>query len=163
MAQFIDDSLLKDYFDEAFSQIEVIEDNLLIIEKDPTNKDAIDSLFRAAHTLKGGSATVQMDEITDFTHLLEDVLDEVREGRIRINEEIVDIMLNALDLIKNMVNARSKGKIYNKDYSELIDKIRKIIESVEKKESKTTSKSGGQPKKDLPDNLLKNFKYNQIL
>ena len=159
MAQFIDDSLLKDYFDEAFSQIEIIEDNLLIIEKDPINKDAIDSLFRAAHTLKGGSATVQMDEITDFTHLLEDVLDDVRENKIKINENIADIMLNALDLLKNMVNSRSKGKIYNKDYSNLTDKIKQIIEDKDKKDSKAKTKTTAVANKESADSLLNDSRF----
>ncbi|HPO50156.1 MAG TPA: Hpt domain-containing protein, partial [Spirochaetota bacterium] len=62
MSDFIDEGLLKDYFDEAYSQIDLMESNLLILEKNAEDKEAIDSIFRAAHTLKGGSATVQMDE-----------------------------------------------------------------------------------------------------
>lgn len=126
MSEFIDDGLLKDFFDEAYSQIEVIEENLLKLEKEINNKDAINELFRAAHTLKGGSATVQMDEITDFTHLLEDVLDEIREGIIKINPEIIDILLSALDIIKNMINVRNKGKVYKKDYSSILNNLKKI-------------------------------------
>ena len=67
MSDFIDDDLLKDWFEEAYMQVDLIESNLLVLEKNTDDKDAIDSLFRAAHTLKGGSATVKMDEISKFT------------------------------------------------------------------------------------------------
>ncbi len=137
MSDFIDDGLLKDFFEEAYSQIELIEENLLKLEKDVKNKNAINELFRATHTLKGGSATVQMDEITNFTHLLEDILDEIREGNIKINTYIIDIMLNSSDVIKKMVNSRNKGKVFsNKEYSTTIKKLKEIIE---KKRSKISS------------------------
>ncbi|HNZ28295.1 MAG TPA: Hpt domain-containing protein, partial [Spirochaetota bacterium] len=103
MSDFIDEGLLKDYFDEAYSQIDIMETNLLSLEKNTNDKESIDSIFRAAHTLKGGSATVQMDELTKFTHLLEDSMDEIRSGKVKVTPEIVDVLLDALDVIKNMV------------------------------------------------------------
>ena len=127
MSDFIDDSLLKDYFDEAYAQIDMIESNLLILEKDTSDKDAIDSIFRAAHTLKGGSATVQMDEITKFTHLLEDAMDEIRGGKVKVDSSVVDTLLNALDIIKNMVRTRSEGSIYKQDYQKTVNELRNIV------------------------------------
>ena len=65
MSDYLDannEELLKDFFSEAEQQVENLESNVLVIENDPSNHDAIDEIFRAAHTLKGGSATVEMME-----------------------------------------------------------------------------------------------------
>ena len=149
MSDFIDEGLLKDYFDEAYSQIDVMETNLLSLEKNIDDKEAIDSIFRAAHTLKGGSATVQMDELTKFTHLLEDGMDEVRSGKVKVNADIVDVLLDALDVIKNMIKCRSEGVIFTNDISKTTKKLQGLTVGVKgdnkatlKKEEKTkTSKN----------------------
>ncbi len=143
MSDFIDDELLKDFFDEAYSLIEVIEDNVLVLEKDPADKEAIDALFRAAHTLKGGSATCQMDELAKFTHLMEDAMDEVRNGHVSITPDIVDILLQALDVIKSMVEARSGGSVYSDDCSGVTAALQKIVDAGE-------GKSAPAPKKETP-------------
>jgi two-component system, chemotaxis family, sensor kinase CheA len=144
MSDFLDEGLLKDYFDEAYSQIDLMESNLLKLEKNINDKEAIDSIFRAAHTLKGGSATVQMDEITKFTHLLEDVMDEIRSGKVKINADIVDNLLNSLDIIKNMVRSRSSGSVYSENYNGIVNALNKIVkgsaEAVEKPKEQETKK-----------------------
>ncbi|MFW6216113.1 MAG: Hpt domain-containing protein, partial [Alkalispirochaetaceae bacterium] len=66
MSDYLDpnnEELLKDFFVEAELQVETLESNVLVLENDPNNHDAVDEIFRAAHTLKGGSATVQMNEL----------------------------------------------------------------------------------------------------
>ena len=158
MSDFIDDDLLKDYFDEAFSQVDVIEKNILILEKNIKDKDAIDSLFRAAHTLKGGSATVRMDEITSITHALEDVMDEIRSGKIKLNTDIIDILLNTLDIIKNMVDERRNGSEYNGDYSDAINNLNGIVQQA-KKTKKSKQKKVKSQSKDLDEGLEEDPKF----
>ena len=73
MSDFLDannEELLKDFFSEAEQMVDNLESNILAIENDPSNHDAIDEIFRAAHTLKGNSATVEMSEITEFAHTM---------------------------------------------------------------------------------------------
>ena len=85
MSDYLDpnnEELLKDFFAEAEQQVETLESNILIIESDPSNREAVDEIFRAAHTLKGGSATVEMTELASFTHKVEDVLDEIRSDNV---------------------------------------------------------------------------------
>ncbi len=140
MSDFFDEDLMKDYFDEANSQIEMIEDNLLILEKNPANKDAIDSLFRAAHTLKGSSATVQLEEIAKFTHVLEDCMDEIRSGKVKVTAEIIDTLLSALDIIKNMVSHRSNGNVFNSDISKTVESLKSIAAGGTTVQAKPTTK-----------------------
>ena len=120
MSDYLDpnnEELLKDFFVEAEMQLEVLEQNILVLENDTSNEDAIDEIFRAAHTLKGASATVQMSELAEFTHIVEDVLDDIRGGKLRVGEDTVDILLKSLDIIKEMLSARGQGSVYEKDIS----------------------------------------------
>jgi two-component system, chemotaxis family, sensor kinase CheA len=120
MSDYLDpnnEELLKDFFAEAQSQVESLEQNILALEQDTGNKDAVDEIFRAAHTLKGGAGTVEMTELAEFTHLVEDVLDSVRSGKAAVNEKVIDALLASIDVIKAMLDARGGGSVYRGDSS----------------------------------------------
>ncbi len=131
MSDYLDpnnEELLKDFFIEANHQVELLEHNILAVENDPGDKDAIDEIFRAAHTLKGGAATVQMKELADFTHIVEDLLDEIRSGTVPITGEVVDGLLSSIDVIKAMLEARSDGSIYDEDVSDIKNQLKAELE-----------------------------------
>jgi two-component system, chemotaxis family, sensor kinase CheA len=120
MSDYLDpnnEELLKDFFAEAQSQVESLEQNILALEQDTGNRDAVDEIFRAAHTLKGGAATVEMTELAEFTHLVEDVLDGVRSGKALVDEKVIDALLASIDVVKAMLDARGEGSIYGGDVS----------------------------------------------
>lgn len=130
MSDYLDannEELLKDFFAEAEQQVETLESNILVIENDPSNHEAIDEIFRAAHTLKGGSATVEMTELSSFCHDVEDLLDALRGGAIGVSEPIVDVLLSAIDVIKAMLETRSGGAVYQEDVSPLVGKIKSFL------------------------------------
>ena len=140
MSDYLDpnnEELLKDFFAEAEQQVEQLESNILVIESDPSNRDAIDEIFRAAHTLKGGSATVEMTELSHFTHSVEDVLDEIRSDRIKIDEDVVDLLLSSIDVIKAMLDAKKEGTSYDEDTEVITSKLHAYL----------PSKNGDVPKK----------------
>ncbi len=137
MSDYLDvknEELLKDFFAEAEQQVDNLESNVLVIENDPENHEAIDEIFRAAHTLKGGSATVEMDELASFTHTVEDVLDEIRSDRLKVSEPVVDILLTS---IESMLDARSNGSVYDGDVTPILNKLRAFIPSKEDKKKKS--------------------------
>lgn len=132
MSDYLDPNnaeLLRDFFEEAQLQIDLMEQNVLVLENDPSDKESVDELFRAAHTLKGGAATVQMDELAQFTHIVEDVLDEVRSDNIEMNATVVDIILPAIDVIKLMLAARTEGDVYDdaQAISEAQNKLKDLL------------------------------------
>lgn len=132
MSDYLDpnnEELLKDFFGEAQAQVETLEQNILVLENDPSNKDAVDEIFRAAHTLKGGAATVQMLEISEFTHVLEDVLDEIRSGSLGTTPEIVDTLLSSIDVIKEMMDIRLSGSVYKGDVGPLKNRLLGFLHS----------------------------------
>ena len=130
MSDYLDpnnEELLKDFFSEAEQQVETLESNVLLIEHDPTNHEAVDEIFRAAHTLKGGSATVEMNELSSFTHKVEDVLDEIRSDRLSVDEKVVDILLSSIDVIKAMLEARANGSVYEENIDDLVSRLKEYI------------------------------------
>jgi len=139
MSDYLDannEELLKDFFSEAEQQVETLESNILVIENDPSNHDAIDEIFRAAHTLKGGSATVEMTELSTFCHDVEDLLDALRSNLVTVSGPIVDVLLSSIDVIKAMLESRSNGSVYQEDVAPIVTQIKSYIPA-------KTSKKGG--------------------
>ena len=131
MSDYLDpnnEELLKDFYIEAELQVESLEQNILVLENSPDNKDAVDEIFRAAHTLKGAAATVQMNELSSFTHLVEDVLDEIRSGNVHVDGSIIDVLLESIDIVKAMLEARSEGTVYEEDISEIKATLHGVLE-----------------------------------
>jgi two-component system chemotaxis sensor kinase CheA len=130
MSDYLDpnnEELLKDFFSEAQMQVEILEQNILVLENEGHNRDAVDEIFRAAHTLKGGAATVEMHELSSFTHLVEDVLDAIRSDQVQINEDVIDVLLLAIDIIKEMLDARMKGSVYRGDSSGIEQRLSALL------------------------------------
>ncbi len=162
MSDYLDpnnEELLKDFFLEAELQVETFEQNILVLENELQNKDAVDEIFRAAHTLKGAAGTVQMDELAHFTHLCEDALDEIRAGKLDVTPEVVDTMLEAIDIIKAMLEERANGNVYSEDTSEISSRLESYIggssepapAAKKKAPSKTASKKKPAEKKASSD------------
>jgi two-component system chemotaxis sensor kinase CheA len=145
MSDYLDpnnEELLKDFFSEAQMQVETLEQNILVLENEGGNKDAVDEIFRAAHTLKGGSATVEMMELSHFTHMVEDVLDAIRSDQLAINEDVVDTLLAAIDIIKAMLEQRMNGAVYQEDTSQMEARLEAMIpESAKGKKGSSKAKA----------------------
>jgi two-component system chemotaxis sensor kinase CheA len=130
MSDYLDpnnEELLKDFFSEAQMQVDTLEQNILVLESEGGNRDAVDEIFRAAHTLKGGAATVEMMELSHFTHLVEDVLDAIRSDTVTINEDVVDTLLAAIDIIKAMITQRMDGSVYQEDTSAIEGRLSALL------------------------------------
>ena len=168
MSDYLDpknEELLKDFYMEAELQVDILEQNILVLENNPEDMDSVDEIFRAAHTLKGASATVQMNELAGFTHIVEDVLDEIRGGKIKVVSHTVDVLLEAIDLIKEMLCLRTEGQIYKDDISELTSDLKGLINE---KADSVSADSGDRIKTEVnssenesgePFNILKLSEY----
>lgn len=129
MSDYLDpqnEELLQDFFVEAESQVELLEANILVLENDTGNRDAIDEIFRAAHTLKGAAATVQMTELAEFTHAVEDALDEIRSGHVSASGDLVDALLVCIDIIKEMLQKRREGSAYSEDVGDIVARLKSL-------------------------------------
>ncbi|HAK89173.1 MAG TPA: chemotaxis protein CheA [Nitrospiraceae bacterium] len=93
------------FVDEAMERIAELEDGLLRIEKSPDDKELINTIFRAAHTIKGSSGSIGLTDISKFTHGMEEILDMVRENKIVPEKALINVLLGATDRIKEMIEA----------------------------------------------------------
>ncbi|MDR2404180.1 MAG: chemotaxis protein CheA [Spirochaetaceae bacterium] len=148
MSDYLDpnnEELLKDFFSEAQMQVDTLEQNILVLENEGGNRDAVDEIFRAAHTLKGGAATVEMMELSHFTHLVEDVLDAIRSDQVTINEDVVDTLLAAIDIIKAMIAQRMDGSVYQENTSKIEERLSALLPEGSSRK-KGASRAASQPK-----------------
>lgn len=94
------------FFEESAEAIDAIERNLLNLNDTQANiePEMIDDIFRSAHSLKGGSATFGMEALTDFTHVMETLLDKVRANQIEYSPDLTDNLFSSLDVLRNLVS-----------------------------------------------------------
>lgn len=115
VADFIDKDLFLEFVEESLSHLQTIELNILSLETDPDNRTFIDNVFRPFHTIKGVSGFLNLKVIHFICHALENLLDDARNGQMRITGPISDLVLDAVDLLKNMIetcrSAESPAKV----------------------------------------------------
>ncbi len=91
------------YLEESFEGLDLMETGLLDLSPGIPDNEKINEIFRAAHSIKGGSGTFGFNEIIDFTHVLETLLDEMRDGSREVTQEANDTMLRAVDVLRDMM------------------------------------------------------------
>lgn len=116
-------SLLKDFFEEAFDMLDRLEQNILILDKDRNNTDAVQEIFRAVHTLKGSAGAVELFDTQKYAHRFEDLLDLIRNNEIKVDDKIVDILLKGIDILKELINSASEEKEYSGNIEEEIKNL----------------------------------------
>ena len=97
------------FFDEAADLLETFEDHLLRLESAPVDPELLNTIFRCAHSIKGGSATFGLQDIAHFTHGLETLLDLVRNGKVQVDASILQLLLASLDHLKDLL-ASARGE-----------------------------------------------------
>ncbi|MCP4407157.1 MAG: chemotaxis protein CheA [Gammaproteobacteria bacterium] len=103
------------FFEESFEGLEVMETGLLNLDLGAADTEEINTIFRAAHSIKGGSGTFGFTEIADFTHVMETLLDEMRDGRREVTKESVDLLLESVDCLTEMLSATKAGDEIDSD------------------------------------------------
>lgn len=116
-------SLLKDFFEEAFDMLDRLEQNILILDKDRNNTDAIQEIFRAVHTLKGSAGAVELFDTQKYAHRFEDLLDLIRNDQIKVDDKTIDILLKGIDILKELINGASEEKEYSGNIEEEIKNL----------------------------------------
>ncbi|MDH5392537.1 MAG: chemotaxis protein CheA [Gammaproteobacteria bacterium] len=103
------------FFEESFEGLDVMETGLLNLDNGEADDEEINTIFRAAHSIKGGSGTFGFQNIADFTHIMETLLDEVRDGIRELNHAGINVLLKSVDCLRMMMNAASEGSDVDDD------------------------------------------------
>ncbi|MGC8809769.1 MAG: chemotaxis protein CheA [bacterium] len=98
-----DIELYKDFISEALDYLNNMELQIIDLEQNPEDPEVINSIFRPFHTIKGVSGFLHLRQINEFSHAVESLLDKVRNKKIKISQELIDFILEAVDLLKRMI------------------------------------------------------------
>ncbi len=98
------------FFEESFEGLDVMENGLLNMDSGEVDPEEINSIFRAAHSIKGGSGTFGFTNVSEFTHVMETLLDEMRDGRRPVTQEAVNVLLASVDVLRDMLTAAQGGE-----------------------------------------------------
>ncbi|MFD1587987.1 chemotaxis protein CheA [Halorientalis brevis] len=124
----VDEQYLDAFIRESEEAITELNNSLLDLESDPDNQEAMDSIFRTAHTLKGNFGAMGFDDASDLAHAVEDLLDEMREGNMEVTPEIMDMIFDGVDQIEVIVGEIEQNGESSTDTSEMVDEIRGVLE-----------------------------------
>ena len=112
MSQYLDM-----FIEESDENLQNLNEWILELEKNPDDKETINSIFRAAHTLKGMSASMGFNDIAELTHKMEDILDEFRNDKLKVNSEVITVLFKCLDTLEKMVDGVRDGSSEKTDIS----------------------------------------------
>ncbi len=146
MAQdFFDPEIFADFVVEAREHLETIEPRLLELEKDPENLSLIDEIFRPMHSLKGASGFLGLNVINALAHKGENILDELRKGRMKLTPRVMDVILEAFDALREMVdNLESQGNEGDVDVDHIIQDIESLLAGQEGETEETSAEIDSQ-------------------
>ena len=116
------------FITEAQEHLDYLNKFMLELESDPGNLEVVTEIFRSAHTLKGMSATMGYDQLTELAHEMENLLEELRVGDTSVDSHVIDILLACVDTIDAMVNGIAEDRKEPIDYGALLSEIRGIVE-----------------------------------
>jgi len=106
------------FFDELEEKIQVLNENILILEREGESQDALQEIFRAAHTIKGSSAVMGYEKMVSLTHDMENLFDQMRKGLLPVSGQLVDTLFMALDTLQML-----RDEIVGKDVSVDIEQV----------------------------------------
>ncbi|MFQ5455711.1 MAG: chemotaxis protein CheA [Nitrospirota bacterium] len=131
------------FISEAEEIIAGVSENLVVLEsaddKVTVNPEVINSIFRAAHTLKGMSGMVGLTKISETSHRLEDMLDNMRMGRLQLNSAVLDTLFEGMDVLSGLINSVSTKGSEDIDISPFLEKIEKVIKGEGKEQDSSSS------------------------
>ena len=118
-----DQELLDGFLAETTELLEKLDDDLVTLEKSPEDAELMNSIFRSIHTVKGASSFLGFDLLVKVTHKTEDVLNRLRKSELILNPEIMDVILEAVDLVKTLVSDIKAGDIVERELDATIAKL----------------------------------------
>ncbi|WP_100330930.1 chemotaxis protein CheA [Bacillus xiapuensis] len=117
---------LEIFIDESKEHLQAVNENLLELEKNPDDMAIVNEIFRSAHTLKGMSATMGYEDLANLTHKMENVLDAIRNHKIHVTPEILDVVFGSIDDLEAMVNDIAAGGDGKRDVTDIVSKLLSI-------------------------------------
>ena len=126
-----DPSFYEDFLVEAQEHFEQIETNFLALEEAPGDLDLLNAIFRSVHTIKGAAGFLGLQKVLSVSHMGENVLDDLRKGRMELSDRVMELLFETVDLLKVLVDdvgiqVRKQGEPQDPDPSELLRNLESL-------------------------------------
>lgn len=118
------------FIDESNDHLQSLNENMLQLEGNPEDLGIVQVIFRSAHTLKGMAATMGFEDLASLTHKMENVLDLVRNEKLKMQDFIFDTMFKSLDALETMVQDITEGGQGKADVSAIVASISRQLKMV---------------------------------
>jgi len=123
-----DPSFYEDFLVEAQEHFELIEQNFLTLEESPGDLDILNGIFRSVHTIKGASGFLGLQKVQSLAHIGENILDELRKGRMKVTPEVMELLFEMVDVLKVLVgdvgiNLRKQGPPKDPDIEGIVARL----------------------------------------
>jgi two-component system chemotaxis sensor kinase CheA len=139
----MDDQYLDAFIRESEEEITKLNNSLLELESDPESQDAMEQIFRTAHTLKGNFGAMGFEDASNLAHAMEDLLDEMREGNMEVTADVMDLVFAGVDEIEAIVRQIEQEGESTKDTSDTVAQLRNVLEEGASGAETAVSDSGG--------------------
>ena len=140
------------FLDESREHIQALSDQMMILEQEPENQDAISEIFRAAHSLKGMAGTMGYKRLQHLTHVTEDCFSDIRSGSMAVTSELMDVLFQALDAIEGYINNIQESTDEGDDDNEnIVNEINRIRNAATGKGDAPAAKAEDKPKAEEAD------------
>ena len=116
-------SMLPDFIDEAVEHLEELESSLLRLETQREDADVLNDIFRSMHTIKGAAQFVGIERISELSHKLENLLDNIRQGKQQLDEPCIDLLIAGKDRISRLVTELEKSQVEESEIDDLLQRI----------------------------------------
>ena len=124
-----EEDLFNEFISETRELLDNVDDRLVNLEKDPENKELLNEIFRVAHTIKGTAAFLELNSVSEFSHKLEDVLGLLRDGKIKLTSDLMDLLFEGFDTLRKFLDElEEKGEIETQP-TELEKKLINIVQT----------------------------------
>ena len=140
------DEILQDFIIETTEILEGLDEKFVELERDPKNRELINDIFRAVHTIKGAAGFLGFNQMVELSHAAENVLKKLRDGVLESSSEIMDTIFASVDKLKLMLNKIKNNENTEVDISDLLNKLKEIEagETISKEEETSSITSLSQ-------------------
>ncbi len=157
----MDADFIEEFVLDMEDLLEKLESSLIHLEKDKENKDILNELFRVMHSAKGIAAMMELQTMESLTHNLENLLFEVRDGKMEMSEEIINLLLLSKDYLGNFLENLKINRTTEEEGTFIDETIKKINSMTKKTGRKKKSKPTENKNIIINSTILENLKSNE--
>lgn len=143
------------YIEESMEGLDIMESGLLNLDLGSADPETMNSIFRAAHSIKGGGATFGFTEVSEFAHHVETLLDEMRQGNRPVTREGVDLTLQSVDCIRDMIKSLGEGEVDTTRSQVLVVQLSQMLNGSDSTDSTNDSNESEKVASQAPESTQK--------